>query len=275
MMIANHWPAEFRKLYGGGWPRDYFVIDVETTGLDLQNDLIVEFGHCLVRNGAVVDRLTTIVDWTKHQADLADAIEGKLQNVSNAMAARGVQCHLDFQRMKREGKPPEEVFTFYAQMINTLLSKGVPVIGHNIYAFDEPMFLNNIQRFKFPKVTFNDNCIIDTNGIEKANGLGPTPVTVPKPTDTLRSYFMRLNALRIKGLKSNLGEHCFVKYGFDQHVNKSQMHNASVDAFCVHILMEKFRQLLVPETETETLVAASPAVIHPESLTRYRGQRNS
>jgi len=86
---------------------------------------------------------------------------------------------------------------------------------------------------------------------------------------------MRLNALRIKGLKSNLGEHCFVKYGFDQHVNKSQMHNASVDAFCVHILMEKFRQLLVPETETETLVAASPTVMHPESLTRYRGQRNS
>ena len=83
-MIVNHWPATFRKLYGGGWPRDYFVIDVETTGLDLQNDLIVEFGHCLVRNGTVVDRLTTIVDWTKHQSDLADAIEGKLQNVSNA-----------------------------------------------------------------------------------------------------------------------------------------------------------------------------------------------
>jgi hypothetical protein len=86
---------------------------------------------------------------------------------------------------------------------------------------------------------------------------------------------MRLNALRIKGLKSNLGEHCFVKYGFDQHVNKSQMHNASVDAFCVHILMEKFRQLLVPETASEAPNASSPAVIRSDALTRYRGQRNN
>lgn len=273
-MIINHWPSDFRSLYGGVWPRDYFVIDVETTGLDINNDLIVEFGHCLVKNGEVVDRLTVIVDWTKQQGEIADAIEGKLANVTNSMAKAGLQFHIDFERMKKEGRPPSEVFPFYSKMLNTMLDKGVPIVGHNIYNFDEPILINNLRTYDFPKVNFHDNCILDTNGIERANGLGPTPITVPRRNDTLRSYFMRLSTLRVKGLKSNLGDHCFTKYGFDKHgVNKSQMHNASIDAFCVHILMEKFRQGIAPDLPVEETPTKTPIIIHPHALKRYRGQR--
>jgi len=273
-MIVNHWPSSFRNLYGGIWPRDYFVIDVETTGLDINNDLIVEFGHCLIKNGEVADRMTVIVDWTKQQGEIAEAIEGKLASVTDKMAKVGLQFHVDFNRMRKEGKPPGEVFEFYAKMLNTMLSKNIPIVGHNIYNFDEPIFLNNVQRFGFPKVQFNDNCILDTNGIERANGLGPTPMTVPRKNDTLRSYFMRLSTLRVKGLKSNLSDHCFTKYGFDRHgVIKSQMHNASIDAYCVHILMEKFRQGINPDLPVEVETAKSPLVIHPHALNRYRGQR--
>ena len=45
-----------------GFPKDYTVVDLETTGLNPTTDLIIEFAAVRVRNGEVVDTFQSLCD---------------------------------------------------------------------------------------------------------------------------------------------------------------------------------------------------------------------
>lgn len=286
-MIVNYWPKWFRALYGGTWPKTYCCVDTETTGYSPADDVITEWGHCLVEDGEIVDQLGLVVDWTGRTTPPDYWIANKLERLRKGFELQGKTSHMSYERMKDEGMPPDEAFAFIKEFTDRLKARNVPFVLHN-HNFDEKILSANFLQFtKCKGFTFGD-MLIDTECVEKATQLAENERCHPKKNDSLRDYFHRVRYTRVAGVKSNLDDHCFTKYKFaERGVDPESMHGAKTDAFCCHLLMESFSKLITevqpppiyPTADTKESRKANPRLVLPAAKTtvrkRVRGQRNS
>lgn len=286
-LIVNYWPSWFRALYGGAWPESYCCVDVETTGFQINQDLITEWGHCLVEGGKVIDRLSLVIDWTDHPEVPDYWLRGRLASVRTSMQLAGRTCHVSVERMKQEGMKPNKALSFVRDFTDRLKARGVLFVAHN-GCFEEKMLTANFRAFNVGAgFTFGDNGLIDTEAIEKASQATGNTRMHPQAKDTLRSYFHRVKYTRVNGLKSNLDEHCFNKYQFFEKygIRKEQMHGAEMDSYCCHILMREYARMIekpkappvYPSADQKMLRAGKepPRLPPPTTGVRLRKQRNS
>jgi DNA polymerase III epsilon subunit-like protein len=278
-MIAAYWPAWFRQRYGGRWPRDYLAFDVETTGLSLTEDLVVEWGHCLVRDTHIVDQATVLIDWTSCVQLDQDWLVARLDSVRRQLEAVGRRYSVTWQRLRQEGIPPAEAFAQIDELLTTMRQHGGYLVAHNGYGFDEPMLLQSARRIEQPQLfQIGDDALLDTQLLEKASQVAGDARVQPQAGETLRQYFTRLRALTLPGVRSNLDTHCYQKYFAARGIDRQQLHQAAYDAYCCHVLMEIWRELAdappsspPPAGQKVSLTAASSTT----ALIRYRGQRNN
>lgn len=288
-MIFNYWPQWFRERIGGAWPKSYVCIDVETTGYSPDKDLVTEWGHVLVEDGQVTNRLSMVIDWTNHPVVPHHWLVSRMAAVNQGMQLAGRTCHHSIERMRAEGDPPDEALGFIRDFAATIKAKGIPFVAHG-GMFDERMLAGNMIGFQIDPngFSFGDDGWIDTEAIEKANQLVENERMHPRPTDTLRSYWNRIKGTRVNGVKSNMDEHCYTKYRFreDHRIEKAALHAAETDALCCHILMQIYGQAWSSEVQPSP---ASPSVdrkasvrtppisqpLTPQTVSkRVRGQRN-
>jgi len=244
-LIALHWPDWFRSRYGSRWPRDYLAFDVETTGLSLTEDLVVEWGHCLVRDAQVVDQATMLIDWTSCVHLDQDWLVARLAAVQAQLQAAGRTYSVSWERLRREGVAPAEALAQIDELARSLLQSGGCLVAHNGYGFDE-----------------------------QASQVPGDARVLPQPGDSLRQYFSRVRALSLPGVRSNLDTHCYQKYLAELGVDRSRLHQAQQDAYCCHLLMEVWRK----EADLPyrpPLAGQLPANPATTALIRYRGQRNN
>jgi DNA polymerase III epsilon subunit-like protein len=289
-MIVNYWSKNFRALFGGTWPTSMCCVDLETSGFSPERDVIVEWGHVLVDNGKIVDRLSLVIDWTDHPVVPMHWLSSRLRSVRQGMELAGKRYHHSIERMRAEGVKPDQALPFINEFVQTIKKRGVIFVGHNI-VFEEKMLCANFLGFNITRdgFSFGDNGFLDTEGIEKASQALTNPRMYPRSGDTLRDYFHRVKYTNIAGLKSNLDDHCSDKYGFAKHgVRREDMHAAEVDAYCSYLLMEAFRSMIAPDIQTPPVFPnedhkyvrrhghAPPAPVMPSPASRrVRGQRNS
>ncbi|MCI0422275.1 MAG: hypothetical protein L0312_24110 [Acidobacteria bacterium] len=282
-MIVNHWPAWFRALYGGEWPRTYLCIDFETTGFSTERNVITEIGHCLVEDGEVTNQASRVLNWIGHPRVPDEWLRGRLNYVRQQVLNSGQPYHLTYERMRAEGGPPEQLLGACYKSLTKLIGRGTIVVTHNGYAFDERILASNLQWLGICEAfSFGDNGLFDTNCIEKANQAVDRPGVRPQAGDTLRSYFTRVKKMRIPGVRSNLADHCYKKYDFATHgVSADDMHGAGTDAYCVHLLMKAFRAHGPPVANTFAGASVKPKLklVTPDEVpvstsVRRRGQRN-
>lgn len=277
-MIVNYWPQWFRDLYGGAWPREYCAFDLETTGFDMKTDVITHMGHVLVADGAITNQLEIVFDWTDHPIVNQLWLRNRIAKLNDGMALSGRPCHTTYEGLAG-GMRPEEALAFYVGFFDKLIAKGVPLVAHNGYGFDEPMFESNVTGFQVaPAFEFGDNNMLDTMCIEKASHPSAVsdPALHPKRGDTLRSYFKRVRHARVTGASVKLDEHCAAKYDFaSKGFPREKMHGALADSTCVHFMMEAYRGMITDTPSAPRAVSARP-VPPPQGggQTRYRGQRN-
>src|SRR6478736_4382881 len=85
-MIINHWQPWFIEHFGGSFPKSYFTYDVESSGFSRKEDMILEWGHCLVRDGEIVDRNNVVINWFKCPESISAAqLRFKLDRVAQSM----------------------------------------------------------------------------------------------------------------------------------------------------------------------------------------------
>lgn len=291
-MIVNYWPSWFRALYGGEWPRTYCCVDTETTGYMHTQDVVTEWGHCLVEDGKVVDKLSLVIDWTGRDQPPEHWVRNQLRKVKQGMEFAGKACHMTFDRMQAEGMKPEKAFEFIARFVDRLKARSVPFVLHN-HVFDEKMLSANFLQFKAGRgFSFGDR-ILDTEAIEKASQIPDNERVHPRKSDSLRDYFLRVKYTRVTGLKSNMDEHCHAKYEFEKKygIRKCDMHGAMVDSYCCHLLMQEYAQLITdpvqppvyPTADSKesrrppraTPQAKMPVLPPGVTVKRIRGQRRS
>jgi DNA polymerase III epsilon subunit-like protein len=258
-MIFSKWDAEFMQQLGGGLPRDYCCIDVETTGLSPDNDAIVEIGHCLVRNGEPVDRLSIILDWSRYAPVSDDWFRAKLERLEQIFAKKGKTWHLTWDVVTRDGIDPIEALQFYNNFVRKLSEQRMVFVAHNGYRFDYPMIKKNMARYiGVENFDFGPGGLFDTGVVEKANQMEENPTVWPKPKELLSTYFMRVGSYRVAGVPWSLDDHCVPTYQLDRKysLDMEKAHSAEFDAYLCHLLIEEWRlQGVTPAPPTKISVA--------------------
>lgn len=102
----------------------YVVIDVETTGLSAEKNLIIEYGAVKVANGEITEEFSALVQ----REEPVPAVIGKLTGISDDM-------------LTELGVPPEEALEKFLAFVGN--SK---VVGHNI-SFDMEFLRVECQRY--------------------------------------------------------------------------------------------------------------------------------
>ena len=226
--------AMLQARYPGRAIANYLVLDCETTGFELQRDLVLEFGLVAVRAGQVVLRRQIILDWTR-QPEVEQAwLEHRLRRAKQRMekGAKKV-CRIDLPYVKR-GVPPGEGLQELLQILRQQRADNAYFVGHGILRFDGFRVQQSLEEWLGCRWRFGKHELVDTLALVRAD-LFPLP---RKEGEQFFDYSQRiLNAAT--HVKSSLDGVCLPRYRLDEDGTLAQgAHTAIVDA-------ELTRRLLV------------------------------
>lgn len=281
-MIVNHWAPVFTQLYGHTFPESYCAVDTEYTGGSEDKDIIFEIGHTLVEDRKITDQLGIVIDWTDHPIVPWWWVEKALRRLELKM---GRPHRVTKEVMQREGLKPEKAFSFYHEFFTSLKRRGIPFAAHHGYYADERLINGNFRGFIHKTFRFGENGLFDTGAIEKATQCYESEDPelsknrarwLPRPDDTMESYFRRVVSAPVKGVYWRL-ELCLQKYGLDTRyaLDLNGLHTVEADTMAVHLLMEQFRSMLTHTNGPETLDPPGLARILEMELAKHaeRGVR--
>lgn len=276
VMIIKHWQPWFTQQYGGSLPRSYLCYDIETSGFSREHDVILEFGHCLVHDGKLVDRNSVVLNWFLHDTVPHSYLREQLANVARNMQIECKSWRLTERVLEEEGIHPITALPYIFDLLSICQNQGLLMVTSNGWNFDNPMLVSHFEQDLEKSFTFNSNQIFDVGCIVKASQLvEENQGALPKLGESLLAYFKRISGWRAQGVYSNLA-FCVKKYGLDQkyNVDLTKLHTASEDAYVLHLLMEEFRTLL-EEPKPVTPKPVTPKPPAPVlSAQQYRKTRN-
>jgi DNA polymerase III alpha subunit (gram-positive type) len=247
-MIIKHWSKEFRAQYGNEFPTDYTCFDTETSGFNRKKDLIIEWGHCIVRDRKVTDKINIAINWFGSGLlgpNTDEWVERRLLEVArNISVNAGRTTHLTARYLREKGVPVDEALPWIHEILCTLTDQGEMLVSHNGWNYDVAILQNHFRDFVGDDFVFPDNQMFDTGAIEKASQVEDDINFRPAPGETMREYFSRVAYRPAKGIKWNL-DLCVEKYRLvERHgVPANATHQAGHDAWLLHFLMEEFREL--------------------------------
>ncbi len=206
-----------------GIPEDYFVIDLETTGLASYRHKIIQLGYCAVRNKCPDKIGSFILRQDYHTSD----------NWSETERLTG----LSFEKVSALGLDEAVILPAFMDTVKTWVDSGRFIVGHNLINFDIP-FLNRHAAMRGSDYEIPLTRALDTGMIVKAARGG----IYFDPNDTFFMFAKRTYNVIRKGLFWKLA-YCIKDYGLEEKFNGLQYHDAANDCFATHILFEKIREV--------------------------------
>src|SRR5262245_35937450 len=104
---------DLMKPHFDGFPDNYLVFDLETTGLNPKKDLAVQLGYCLVKGGKPVDQMGVLLNWTMvpQLVPTPERFKLKLEEIKERVEFKngiptGKKYHITYERMMDEGVNP-------------------------------------------------------------------------------------------------------------------------------------------------------------------------
>ncbi len=173
----------------------YAVVDLETTGLDCWNDLIIEIGVSVVRPGREPATDSALV---KIDRPLPRLIVNLTGITDRDLSARGISID-------------EALAWFVAQ------TGGLPLVGYNILRFDRAFLLEaarvhrrTVEEGRLPARVIDEvddlpaGRFIDAMALYRGYKLG----RYPQPGESHRDYVQRILDARVPGMRFNLATAC-------------------------------------------------------------------
>lgn len=263
--IVDRWPSWFTQQYDHVWPDRYVCIDCEYTGPHATFDYVLEIGHVLVENRRVVDAGSYVLNWDRRPA-VRRHVQEKVEYLSPKMGENGSPWSLNWELLRTQGLPPEQVAEFYCKLLTTWTASGGVVVGHNVLDADyrvlRTLFHNELAiDFRLP-----GSKLWDTGAIAKATFLShefeeakltnePLDVDLdawlPQPQETVGTYCRRISRRPRTGLKWNM-DLCVERFRLHEHPEYPQdRHRALPDAQLVRLLMEALRGTITRDNSGE------------------------
>ncbi len=192
--------------------KDQVVFDTETTGLDLQNDLIIEYGLLRIRDNKPVDSLRLLV-------------KRDMEIPPEAFKAHGISR----ETLMKEGMEPR----LACQMAREFMGNDI-VNGLNNVAYDFPMLENECNRYfiQRPKI---ENWI-DTGMLHKGVHIG----NIWNEREMFYKYSNRVKEIRAKGVKYNMD---FLAKTYEvNNLRVEGLHGAMEDVTMTFHIFNKFKE---------------------------------
>lgn len=165
------------------FPRSYAVYDTETTGLDVTTARIVELAAKRVVEGKDDETRT----WLIKQDGPLPEVTTRITGITDAMLADAV--------------PLADALKEFAEFIGSL-----PVVGHNILRYDNPLMQAEHDRIDRVNPLILGG-IFDTAALYKADRMG-AKWSERKENDTFEAWGGRILDVRVYGLKYSLAVAC-------------------------------------------------------------------
>lgn len=229
-----HW------MYKGIYSDDYFVLDLETTGVDFLVDLVLEAGWAVIRNRKVVHCGGIVFDWSRHPFVSWDRVCSRMADLRQRFAEKGRTYHFTPERLQQEGIPAEQatqqLFAFLADMLN----RNRLTVGANLFQFDRHMLDGFFHRYAQQQLPWQQTTIFDVGLMEKA----VQQYSVPFPEDSLYAWQTRI-AKPPYNVRWALDNWITPKYRLSiRHgVDNANAHGGAYDSLVIHRTYETFRDV--------------------------------
>jgi DNA polymerase III epsilon subunit-like protein len=221
-MLEDWWPASCRKAWGGThFPRDFAVLDVETTGFHAKEDVIVQIGCCRVAGGAVDWAREVYVDWTNEPE--APQLEARFAKQAAEMAAA-----VTIEETKG-GLSPRDAARKLAKTLRGFDKAGLPLVGHNIHRFDFPRLQSFLLRYDGYNLNTYSRPILCTAALVVALE-ARDPLARPDEGESLDRWSFRVLSRYRAKTKYSLHEACVPRYSVSTDDLPGRPHRAAYDA---------------------------------------------
>lgn len=235
----------------GPLPDSYFAFDVETSGLSLKNDVVLQLGWAMVDDRKLVDSGAVVLDWTRigdaaWNGWLAEQIDKTKRNIETTRDGRpsGKKWNFHIDRVRAEGCHPVDAFAQFSALIADCRAGGFKFLGHYGLRCDQPMIDQACLELLGPGRGFElaPGEYYDTMALEKGIQLG----LAVKPGEDQNAFIRRAYAAGGNKVHSSLDQHCAPKYRLAEkhNLNMNQAHEADFDAVLTHLLLEEFRGIM-------------------------------
>lgn len=206
----------------GSWPRNLLCFDIECCS---STGRIVQWGHCLVINGSIRDRMLLEWAWPDRRSDPS------LLSVPD-------DCYVCL--------PAETAAKNVHRWLVEASSRNLYVVFHNGVKYDLPFLKSQLSVFGLTIPDAWDDYCLDTAALEKAQYVVMDERSSPRPGDTLSSFFQRILSIPAKGCYFSL-ERCWVKYAAEMKaagVPYKNLHRADVDALAAKVVLDVWRRCI-------------------------------
>lgn len=240
--LSDKWMSGIVKKLGG-LPVNYAVFDIESTGLDMNNDVPVQLGYALVIDKVLIDCSYYVADWTHGKSpDFCDWLDARMQVTKKNMESKvGVGSYRhSIERMKTSGVPACDAFTEFSDVIDFCKSYNFSFVAHNGLKFDQPMLDRCAKELRGESSGFNvGEKYFDTMAMER----GCQSMIAPSESDNWFSFTKRMISEGGR-FYSSLSGHCDKKYNLTDRYNlKGSAHEADFDCRLTHHLFEEYRAM--------------------------------
>ena len=231
-------------------PQDYVVFDLETTGLELDTDVIWQIGFYLVRDGEPWDNrrrgMDVMVETSEKQLlsnrfEIERIARKRMEVFPETMPEAIVKAEQSYlHQFRGDTRPVPRLVAIKeaASFLETCINRGIPVVGHNLVRFDIPFFLKECRNagvsFRSP-----DTNIIDTGMLIKSC------MTRRRVLDTEyyrpAAFYRRVADERRRGAVFALDRYCVwywrldLKYG----VETNKGHAAGYDCWVTSLVLRE------------------------------------
>jgi len=244
--LVKHWFEHFSENFN--FPDNYVCLDLETSGLKPDKDLICTVGYSVVRNSKLVRTFYACLDWTRHPGVDQLQLKSDLNAIEEVFVSRqNTAMHHSYAVLQKEGKDPLAVLHHCLDLVEALEKQKQMLIAHNGWFFDIAFLEHSFDRWLGVPYSFDPNLIYDTGICEKACQLPDHFCPLPYPGESLRDFAGRMASVRAKGIAWSLSGHCEEKYGLFNKagLSKDYAHHSLYESQLVHYLFEEHKKLAI------------------------------
>lgn len=249
-MDAELWLRDWAVTYEG-FPDDYLVVDIETTGGE-EKDLIIQLGWCNVVGRKIVDNSGIVLNWT--HSPLVDPrwVKRRMNWTAKQMYDKGANYPWSFDDL-HEGSNPIHALSGFLELLADVRAKDGLLVAHNGVLFDMPMLANHFKRFLKIYYKFGAEEIWDTGALEKGLQLDELLCPGELPGDFA---FRVIECPNNRNVSWNLHNHVVPKYDFVNRfgISYTHAHTAPFDAYVTHLLFEEYRVLAQRGLERQPVI---------------------